>query len=121
LGESTSSLDNKRIVSIKNYWRWNLLTNHVEFSDEWAHSLGYEKHELTPHVDTWKSLVHPEDMPKVWKVLEPHLKGETKNYKCRNRLKMKNGIYRWNLDHGTVTSRSGCGQPLIMEGYDIAC
>jgi type I restriction enzyme M protein len=68
----------------------------------------------------WKSLVHPDDMPKVWAVLEPHLKGETKHYKCRNRLRMKSGLYRSNMDFGKVVVRGEVGEAVIMEGYDIS-
>ena len=95
-------------------------TKECKFSDAWCRSLGYEPHELYHHEKTWQSLVHPEDMPRVWKALEPHLQGKTKSYKCRNRLRMKNGSYRHNIDYGKVTQRDANGKAVIMEGYDIA-
>jgi PAS domain-containing protein len=113
-------LDKQHIVAIKNHWRWNVKTGHVQFSDSWCRSLGFEPRELTPSVETWKSLVHPDDMPKVWKVLEPHLDGKTKSYKCKNRLRMKSGLYRWNMDFGKVVVRGEDGEAIIMEGYDIS-
>jgi PAS domain-containing protein len=116
-----SSLENKqKVVAIKNHWHWNIKTKECKFSDEWCRSLGYEPHELVHHESTWKDLVHPDDMPKVWKVLEPHLKGKTKSYTCKNRLRMKNGLYRFNMDYGKVIKRDGNGEAVIMEGYDIA-
>ena len=107
-------------TEVRNYWRWNVKTGYVKFSDSWCISLGFKPSEIDPHVDTWKSLVHPDDMPKVWDVLEPHLAGKTKKYKCKNRLRMKSGLYRWNMDYGKVIERDEEGRAILMEGYDIA-
>lgn len=95
-------------------------TKECKFSDDWCRSLGYEPNELKHHESTWQELVHPDDMPKLWKVLEPHLKGKTKSYKCNNRLRMKNGLYRLNIDYGKVIERDKNGYAVIVEGYDIA-
>jgi len=115
----TSGLRNNSIVSLKNSWHWNVQTKECKFSDAWCESLGYDPHEIRHHESTWRDLVHPEDMEKVYKALEPHLEGRTSSYRCRNRLRMKSGLYRWNMDYGKVTERDAKGQAVIMEGYDI--
>jgi len=100
------------------FWDWNLETDEVFFSDTWSESLGYKPGELKPNVDSWKKLVHPEDMPKVMAALAPHLEGKTLFYQCENRLLTKAGYWRWNLDRGKVVKRDANGAPLRMVGSD---
>jgi hypothetical protein len=101
-------------------WDWHIPTGKVIFSHKWCASLGFEPDELEPHVDTWKSLVHPDDMPKVWATLTPHFEGKTEKYECHNRLRMKSGEYRSNLDIGQVIERDGeSNEPVRMIGHDL--
>jgi PAS domain-containing protein len=109
------------VISISsNKWRWNIATGHVEFSPSWCNSLGYEVSEIIPHVDSWKDILHPDDFNETFDKLKPHLEGFTPVYLCRNRLRMKNGSWRKNLDVGRVIERDLQKQPLMMEGVDIA-
>lgn len=100
-------------------YRWNISTGDVQFSDSWFTSLGYEPDELPHHVETWEALVHPDDMPVIWQELEPCLKGAREKFKAINRLKKKDGSYRWNLDHGKIVERDQKGNAVIVEGFDI--
>lgn len=100
-------------------WDWHIPSGKVIFSKIWCASLGFELDELEPHVDTWKNLVHPDDMPNVWAKLKPHFEGKTERYECRNRLRMKSGEYRNNLDVGQVVERDEANnEPVRMIGYD---
>ncbi len=99
-------------------WDWNIKTGEVFFSSQWFQSLGYEPNELPRHVDTWKNLVHPEDIPEVMEKLNAHLEGKTEVYECENRLKTKSGSWRWNLDRGKVVARDADGHPIRMVGTD---
>lgn len=112
-------LEDNKLILMQNRYKWHIPTGKVEFSDSWFESLGYKPNELPHHFDTWKSLVHPEDMPEVWKVLESCLDGRADKFRAINRLKMKDGSYRWNLDHGRVTERDRKGNPVFMVGLDI--
>ena len=112
-------LENNKVILMQNRYKWHIPSGKVKFTDSWFESLGYAPNELPHHVDTWKSLVHPEDMPEVWKMLEPCLNGEQEKFKAINRLKRKDGSYRWNFDHGRVTERDNQGNPIYMEGFDI--
>lgn len=115
----SKSVKTPPILEVHHKYKWDVITGEVEFSDSWFTSLGYEPDELPHNVETWQNLVCPECMPYVWKELEPCLKGATNVFKCVNRLRRKDGTYRWNLDHGKVTERNNRGEALMMEGYDI--
>ncbi len=100
-------------------WDWDLTTGHVFFSPAWITSLGYDVEDIQPHVSFWQSIVHPDDLPKVQEALEAHFQGLTTHFECENRLRMKSGEYRWNLDRGKVVARDENGRPLRMIGTDV--
>jgi len=50
--------------------------------------------------------------------VQDHFEGRTSVYECENRLRMKSGEYRWNLDRGKVVERDKNGAPLRMVGTD---
>ncbi|MBK8046782.1 MAG: PAS domain S-box protein [Anaerolineales bacterium] len=85
-------------------WDWNIPTGEVHFSDQWLRSLGYDRSEVPPSVIFWQSIIHPDDWPKVEAALQAHFAGDTPVYECENRLRMKTGEYRHNLDRGRSSS-----------------
>lgn len=99
-------------------WDWNIQTGEVYFSPYWITSLGYDPKEIPPTVDSWEKLVHPDDMPRVQDALVKHFDGTTPGYECVNRLRRKDGTWRWNLDRGRVVARTADGAPLRMVGID---
>ncbi len=99
-------------------WDWNMVTDEVFFSPHWLKSLGYYPGELKPHIDSWKQLIHPDDMPNVVTALNDYFEGRTDNYQCENRLLKKDGSWRWNLDQAQIVKRDENGHPLRMVGAD---
>ncbi|MBI1373083.1 MAG: PAS domain S-box protein [Phycisphaera sp.] len=99
-------------------WDWNVKTGEAHYSRRWIESLGYEPEDVPPHIDFWESIVHPEDRPMVEAALKDHFEGRTPVYQCENRLRMKNGSYRWNLDRGKVVRWDADDKPLRMVGTD---
>lgn len=99
-------------------WDWNVQTGEVYFSPFWAASLGYSTAEAHPSITFWESLVHPDDMPRVREALAQHFDGRAPVFECVNRLRRKDGTWRWNLDCGRVVERTADGKPLRMVGTD---
>ena len=99
-------------------WDWNLETGHVYYSARWIHSLGYTSDAVEPKINFWKSLVHPEDRPRVLGELNEHLAGKTDLYEVENRLKTKSGSWRWNLGRGKVVEWNADEKPVRMVGTD---
>jgi PAS domain S-box-containing protein len=99
-------------------WDWDLTTNKVLFSPRWLESLGYNPGELNPDIDSWKKLVHPDDMSRVTKALTDHLEGVSESYQCENRILKKDGTWRWNLELGRIVKRDESGKPLRIVGSD---
>lgn len=105
-------------ASADGFWDWDIQTGKVFYSKKWLESLGYSQKEIKNNKDTWKKLVHPEDLPEVMAALQGHFEGKTDLYKVENRLLTKSGTYRWNQDRGMVVSRDKKGNPLRMVGTD---
>ena len=118
--QKQDSVKNKIIDMSSNKWNWNILTGKVLFSTGWCNSLGYEVDELSPHVKTWENMVHPDDLSQTFSQLNAHLKGKTPVYVARNRLQMKNGKWRSNIDAGRGIERDETNNPTKMEGVDIS-
>ncbi|MCX6279522.1 MAG: PAS domain S-box protein [Bacteroidetes bacterium] len=98
-------------------WEWNVQTGEAVFNDMWAEMVGYTIEELSPtNLNTWQSLVHPDDLVKSNKLLDRHYTGEITYYDCECRIKHKDGRWIWIHDRGRVITRTCEGKPLLMFG-----
>jgi DNA-binding CsgD family transcriptional regulator len=101
-------------------WSWDIPNKQVTFSPNWFISLGYPvPKNLNQDINIWEDLIHLDDKNHVMQLLNRHLAGKTFIYQCVNRLLMKSGVYRPNLDVGIVIIRDSFGNPLRMAGVDI--
>jgi PAS domain S-box-containing protein len=85
-------------------WDWNLLTDDVVFSSRWKSMLGYSDDELPNNVTTWRSLVHPDDLPPAEERVRQYLSGEIDRYEVEFRMAHKAGGHRNILARGYLVS-----------------
>jgi signal transduction histidine kinase len=52
---------------------WDLTTGTARYSPRWKMLLGYEEHELAETPALWKSLSHPDDLPRVEELMRDHI------------------------------------------------
>ena len=83
-------------------WDWDLVTNTVYFSPRWKSMLGYGDAELTNCFETFRGLIHPDDVPPVLGKVETYLAGTTAAYEMEFRVRHKGGEYRWILSRGAA-------------------
>ena len=100
-------------------WDWNIATGHIDINARWAEMLGYAPNELKPHIEMWKELVHPDDLPKVMALLNAHMVDQTPAYEIEHRLRHKSGRWVWVLDKGKVIERDAEGRPLRACGTHL--
>lgn len=98
------------------FWDWNIQTGDVHFGGNWASMLGYSLDTISPNVESWSKLVHPEDKARIDEILSKHLRGETEYYETEHRLKKSDGSWLWVLDRGRVVERDLDGRPLRATG-----
>ena len=100
-------------------WDWDVPSGQTFFSDTFYTMLGYEPGELPMCLDTWKDLVHPDDVSGAIRDIERHLAGETPTYVNEHRLRMSDGAWLWIRDIGEVVERSEDGSPKRMIGFHV--
>jgi len=100
-------------------WDWNIQTGEVQFDERWAEMKGFSLDEIRPHVRGWEELVHPDDLPGVWEVINAHLEGETPFYKAEFRVHHKSGEWLWIQDRGKVIEWDAQGNPLRACGTNM--
>ncbi len=97
-------------------WDWNIATGETYFDAQWKRMLGYETGDIESTYETWKRLVHPEELPRALQALTDHLEGKTDLYELEFRMLTKSEEWKWILAVGKIVERSESGAPLRMTG-----
>jgi PAS domain S-box-containing protein len=100
-------------------WDWNVETGEVIFNARWAEMRGFRPDQVRPHVDSWVSGIHPDDMPHVQKLLADHFQGLTSEYRAEFRVRTQAGQWLWITDLGRVFARDERGAPTRMVGVEL--
>lgn len=72
-------------------WDMNLITDEIYHYNNWKRILGYEEQEISDSCDSWKKLIHHEDLPYVLEKFHKQFEGE--DYIVEYRIKCKTGQY----------------------------
>jgi PAS domain S-box-containing protein len=94
---------------------WNLETGAVVYSTHWKRMLGYEDHEIEPHVSAFERLIHPDDLPRATRVNTSVSRGDTP-YEMEFRLRHKKGHYIQVLSRGFPVRREPDGPVVRIVG-----
>ena len=92
-------------------WDWELRTNAVWWNDAFATL--FTPGQVTPSLDAWKALVHPEDRERVERGLQQFLSGRSDVWSAEYRFSTADGAPAWILDRGYVI-REPDGTPRRM-------
>ncbi|MEM8777944.1 MAG: PAS domain-containing protein [Cyanobacteria bacterium P01_G01_bin.49] len=100
---------------------WNIQTNEAFMSPRLKEMLGYSDEEILNTYESWKKLVHPEDLETVEQALNDHLSHQTSQYAIDYRMLCKNNHYRWILARGMATwDDQGTATRMIGSHQDIS-
>jgi len=94
---------------------WNLETGRVVYSPHWKRMLGYEDHEIEPHVSAFERLIHPDDLNRATQVNTSVSRGDMP-YEMEFRLRHKNGHYIHVLSRGFPVRRDPDGPVVRIVG-----
>ncbi|WP_290783441.1 PAS domain-containing protein, partial [Arenimonas sp.] len=97
-------------------WDWDSDSGRVYRSSRCFTMLGYSRDAFDDSFQAWRSLTHPDDLPRVEVALKAHLTGETPNYQVDYRVKDGCGRWRWILDRGRAISWDTHGRPCRVIG-----
>ena len=96
-------------------WEWNVPTGEAYFSPTYYKILGYDVGEFPASYESFRSLIHPDDVESFEKELQIHI-DNAEGYSLEIRLKTKDGNWRWILTNGKVVETGEDGKPLRMLG-----
>ena len=103
-------------------WDYNLETGEVFYSEKLKELLGYlPNDEFENSLNTWQSLVHPDDLLKSMEQLQLFLQGKADSYMSEQRAMHRDGTYHWYLNRGIIAGRNKEGVPnrIIGTAEDI--
>ena len=96
-------------------WDWNVETGEVFNSNRYFEILGYSSDDGLYTIDTWRQLLHPDDIGRVTQALRGTLNGGPP-YNIEYRLRCKNGAYKWVLSRGVVVVSDAEGRAQRLTG-----
>ena len=101
-------------------WETNVATGEMVINARWAEMLGYTVHELMPTTfQTWRQMVHPQDLERAERILRRHWDGQLDYYECDVRMRHRAGHWVWINDRGRVHQRDAQGRVLFMSGTHL--
>ncbi len=102
------------------FWDWNI-PEHTEYlSPTFKKMFGYEDDEMENSPDSWQKIIHPDDLPGVFKVFEDHVKSKGKiPYENEVRYYHKDGKIIWVWCRGKVIEWGPNNEPIRMVGSHV--
>ena len=97
-------------------WDWRIDTGMVYCSKRWKSMLGYAEDELSNMVKEWEQLVHPDDLPRALDSAADHFRGKSEHHVVEQRMRCKDGSWKWILARGKVIEWAAPGKPRRMIG-----
>ena len=96
-------------------WDWRVDTGEVYFSSRWYTMLGYEPYELPQEFETWRKLLHPDDLPGSETKISQHLE-IAEPFEIEFRMRAKDDQWRWILARGKTVEQDEQGKAVRMLG-----
>ncbi len=105
--------------TLAGFWEWNIKSGSIFFSPAFKAMFGYADEELRPDMETWQSLVYPEDIPLITQSIRRHIDSNGKAvHNVEVRCIHKNGSLVWVMSTGRIVEWEN-GVPVRMAGCHI--
>ena len=103
LQESQESLATAQKIAHVGSWKWDMLTNKLEWSDEVFRIFGEDPHAFKADFDKFLSYIPQEDLKSVQQNLQNSLTNRDTPYDIVHRVIQKNGSQRYVHEKGEIT------------------
>ena len=97
-------------------WDWNLRTDEVMYNERWAEMIGYKVKDIKNNIQSWKKLVHPDDMEVVDNKINEHISRKTPFFEAEFRMKNSKDRWQWILARGKITEWDKNNEPFRFTG-----
>lgn len=95
-------------------WDWQVRDNEIYRTS--VNFLGYGEQKIAGTIETFKALIHPDDLPLFEYEINEVLLDHTAEYSAQYRLKAKDGKWHWIADQGKVVERAANHKPIRLSG-----
>lgn len=96
-------------------WDWRVQENEVYYSPIWKEQVGFKDDELPNTFETWKSLLHPDDLDKCMNALQDYVDHPKEIFIQEFRLRHKLGHYIW-VRNEANSEQDAAGKVIRMFG-----
>ena len=102
-------------------WEYDVPTDTLRGNRYWHRAVGHElsEEQVRTRVESWLGDVHPDDAPKLSRVIESNATDQAGFFENEFRIQLPNGDYRWLLDRARVVERASDGKPLKVVGVAL--
>jgi diguanylate cyclase (GGDEF)-like protein/PAS domain S-box-containing protein len=100
-------------------WDCDLRTGSLILNRPWYTMLDYEPEDVEASLERTRQLVHPDDIARVTKAFDAHIRGETARFDAEYRMRTRAGEWRWILGRGCVVERDATGLALRAAGTHL--
>lgn len=97
-------------------WDWDIPSNSYTFSGGLKKILGYGPVGIEHEPVDWQTLIHVDDLPKVYDAVRSCLNGDMPTYQCEYRIRAKDTTWKWVLSRGVIVDRDKNDKPIAMTG-----
>jgi diguanylate cyclase (GGDEF)-like protein/PAS domain S-box-containing protein len=97
------------------FWDWNIRDNSL-YRLGANQLLGHGGQEEMSTEDWRTHSIHPEDLPRVQKLMQEHIVGHSDVFESEHRIRNPRGEWVWVRSRGKVVERDASGSPLRMAG-----
>jgi PAS domain S-box-containing protein len=97
-------------------WDYYVQEKKIYYSPRWFTMLGYEANAFPHSYDTWKNLIHPQDIDAAEEAIRCFMFNGEDTYVSEFRMLSASGNWRWILARGKVVARDKEGKVLRTVG-----
>ncbi len=94
----------------------NLNSKTALFSPAFYTQLGYKPFEMPQTLETWQSMVHPDDEKTIWRSLNDSGRSSDCEFDLQYRMKTKNLGWKWISAHLQVVEADNASNPVLVLG-----
>lgn len=99
-------------------WDWDISSGTTYFSPRYYTMLGYHPGEFPSEFDTWKNLLHPDDVEHAIHIISESL-NNSEGFEIDFRMRTKSGDWSWILGRGRVVETDAEGHAKRMVGTHV--
>jgi PAS domain S-box-containing protein len=100
-------------------WEWHVGERRIKFSDNFFEQLGYPPDHLDGTQESWRALLHPDDLQSAVAAVKAGLEPGSPAYVNEYRMRDAKGQWRWMLARGRLVRRGPAGEPMLMVGTHL--